>query len=131
MNFSSKAKVFAAVILFNVVLSAAAVPQIVVKLGDICKQFVAIVPPVALLMFIVAGAIYAAGQVMGSETRARANVWATAMLVGGIIGLTLAASAPFFIKTFAKFALGTTAGTYDAGTEVDQALSQCGLAVGP
>ncbi|MBI5222842.1 hypothetical protein HY990_00305, partial [Candidatus Micrarchaeota archaeon] len=29
--------------------------------------------------------IYAVGQVMGAETRARATVWATAMLLGALI----------------------------------------------
>ncbi|MBI5158869.1 hypothetical protein HY992_01995 [Candidatus Micrarchaeota archaeon] len=103
-----KVNVIMAVLLFSTMLASAGgstVPQIVTKLGEICKNFVSIVPIVALLMFIVAGAVYAAGQIMGAETRARANVWATAMLVGGIIGLILAASAPFFIKTFAKFSL--------------------------
>ncbi|MBI5158504.1 hypothetical protein HY992_00100 [Candidatus Micrarchaeota archaeon] len=125
---------FAFVLLFNASTDSAAddsadsdVPQIVTKLGEICKNFVAIVPIVALLMFIVAGAIYAAGQIMGAETRARANVWSTAMLVGGIIGLILAASAPYFITTFAKFALGTSTGTYEIGSDVDQALRVCSL----
>ncbi|MCX6778480.1 MAG: hypothetical protein NT157_06395, partial [Candidatus Micrarchaeota archaeon] len=50
--------------------------------------------------------IYAIGQVLGSETRARATVWATAMLVGGIIGLIIAASAQFFLETFLDFSIG-------------------------
>ncbi len=82
--------------------------DITTQLNAICAQFKAIVPVVALLMFIVAGAIYAAGQIMGAETRARANVWSTAMLVGGIIGLILAASAQYFVEVFSQFALGGT-----------------------
>ncbi|MBI5158870.1 hypothetical protein HY992_02000 [Candidatus Micrarchaeota archaeon] len=91
--------------------------QIVLKLGEICGNVKAIVPVVALLMFIVAGAVYAAGQIMGAETRARANVWATAMLVGGIIGLILAASATYFVQMFSAFSLGGE-GTYGEGVTV-------------
>jgi len=86
-------------------------------LTNICTTIKAIVPIVALLMFIIAGAVYAAGQVMGAETRARANVWSTAMLVGGIIGLIIAASAPYFVNIFSQFTLGST-GTYAGGTSV-------------
>ena len=75
-------------------------------LNGICSTIKEVVPVVALLLFILAGAIYAIGQVLGSETRARATVWATAMLVGGIIGLIIAASAQFFLETFATFSIG-------------------------
>ena len=72
------------------------------SINSICKTTKDIVPVVALLMFIMAGGIYAIGQVLGAETRARASVWATAMLVGGIIGLIIAASASFFVSAFAQ-----------------------------
>ena len=52
-------------------------------------------------MLLIAGIIYAAGQIMGAETRARANVWATALLTGGMIGLLIAAAAPYIIWFFA------------------------------
>ncbi|MBI5159363.1 hypothetical protein HY992_04545 [Candidatus Micrarchaeota archaeon] len=103
MDFKKKFCVLALVFLINTVIVSA---EITAQLNSICAKFKAIVPVVALLMFIVAGAIYAAGQIMGAETRARANVWSTAMLVGGIIGLILAASAGYFVETFAGFALG-------------------------
>ena len=48
----------------------------------------------AMLMIVIAGVIYAAGQVMGAETRARANVWATAALTGALIGILIYAIAP-------------------------------------
>ena len=37
-------------------------------------------------MILLSGATYAAGQLMGAETRARATVWATAMITGAVIG---------------------------------------------
>jgi phosphate/sulfate permease len=70
---------------------------------DVCVTVKTAVPVVAFTMLIIGGLIYAAGQIMGAETRARANVWATALVVGAIIGLVIAASAPFVVSTFAKF----------------------------
>jgi len=59
-------------------------------LGCMCGNLMALLPVVSMLMVIGAGVVYAAGQMMGAETRARANTWATAMLVGAIIGYSLA-----------------------------------------
>jgi len=105
------ATVFAALVVMSALASA---QGIIDQLGTICGTMVSIVPIVALLMFITAGLVYVAGQIMGAETRSRANVWSTAMLVGGIIGLVLAASAPYFLQVFSQAALG---GTSLVGTE--------------
>ncbi|MBI5227680.1 hypothetical protein HY988_03785, partial [Candidatus Micrarchaeota archaeon] len=56
-------------------------------LGSLCtmsQQFLGIA---AMLLIVLAGAIYAIGQILGAETRARATVWATAMLTGAVIGI--------------------------------------------
>ena len=39
-----------------------------------------------LVLIILAAIVYAGGQLLGAETRARATVWATAMFMGAIIG---------------------------------------------
>ena len=52
-----------------------------------------------MLMLVGAGAIYAGGQMMGAETRARANVWATAMLTGALIGVLITVVSPQILKT--------------------------------
>ncbi|VVB66638.1 Uncharacterised protein [Candidatus Gugararchaeum adminiculabundum] len=62
--------------------------------SSICGTFKTLVPVVAMLMLLAAGALYAAGQVMGAETRARANVWSTAMLTGALIGILIALIGP-------------------------------------
>lgn len=90
-------------LLSNVVLAQ---NQMYLQLNDLCNNVKAVVPVIALLMFILSGAIYAIGQVMGAETRARATVWSTAMLLGGILGLIIAASAQFLLVTFMQFSLG-------------------------
>ena len=69
-------------------------------LKDICSAFKSLVPILAFMMLFLAGALYAAGQVMGAETRARANVWSTAMLTGALIGVLIALIGPELIKAF-------------------------------
>ncbi|MFA5077842.1 MAG: TrbC/VirB2 family protein, partial [Candidatus Micrarchaeia archaeon] len=46
-------------------------------LGSLCSGIRSLIPIVAFLMIVAAGVIYAAGQLLGAETRARASVWAT------------------------------------------------------
>ena len=63
-------------------------------LADLCVGLKTMLPVAAMLMIILAGVIYAAGQMMGAETRARANVWATACLTGALIAILIAVVAP-------------------------------------
>lgn len=51
-----------------------------------------------MLMIILAGAIYAVGQMLGAETRARATVWATAMLTGAVIGILIYLVTPVIVS---------------------------------
>ena len=44
---------------------------------------------VIFVLIVLAAVVYAAGQVMGAETRARASVWATSMIVGAVIGIII------------------------------------------
>jgi len=60
----------------------------------LCQGLTSMLPVAAMLMIVIAGIIYAAGQVMGAETRARANVWATAALTGALVGIMIYAVAP-------------------------------------
>lgn len=61
---------------------------------------------VMLILIVLAAIIYAAGQVLGAETRARANVWATTMFVGAIVGGLIYLVVPIFINTL-------TSGSFD------------------
>jgi len=62
--------------------------------GELCNGVKGLLPVVAMLMVVLAGVIYAAGQIMGAETRARANVWATACLTGALISVLIVVIAP-------------------------------------
>ena len=66
---------------------------------QLCVGLKAMLPVAAMLMIIIAGVIYAAGQMMGAETRARANVWATAALTGALIAILMAVVAPAVLNT--------------------------------
>ena len=52
-----------------------------------------------LLLVVLAAIVYAVGQVLGAETRARASVWATAMFTGAIIGALLYILLPYILFT--------------------------------
>ena len=57
--------------------------------SSLCTQAKSLLPVAAMLMLIIGGIIYAAGQMLGAETRARANVWATACLTGALIAILM------------------------------------------
>jgi len=67
-------------------------------LNSLCTGIHSLLPVAAMLMIVLAGVIYAAGQIMGAETRARANVWATACLTGALIAVLIAVIAPAVLQ---------------------------------
>jgi len=68
-------------------------------MSELCTGLTQMLPVAAMLMIILAGVIYAAGQMMGAETRARANVWATACLTGALIAILITVIAPAVLST--------------------------------
>ena len=73
-------------------------------LNDLRGFFCTILPIAIMLMIVAAAVIFAIGQIMGAETRARANVWATNMMIGVIIGAVIYVLVPYLLGTL----LGTT-----------------------
>ena len=63
-------------------------------LNELCAGVAGLLPVAAMLMVVLGAVIYASGQMMGAETRARANVWATAALTGALISMMIAAITP-------------------------------------
>jgi len=57
--------------------------------SQLCVGLKSLLPVIAMMMLVLAGVIYAAGQILGAETRARANVWATACLTGTLIAILI------------------------------------------
>ena len=72
--------------------------QVSSAMSSLCQGLTQMLPVAGMLMIILAGVIYAAGQMMGAETRARANVWATACLTGALIAILIAVVAPSVLQ---------------------------------
>jgi Na+-driven multidrug efflux pump len=62
-----------------------------------------------MVLVVLAGATYAIGQILGAETRARAAVWATAMLTGAVIGIVIYIIMPPLLKILLPTNAGGTA----------------------
>jgi hypothetical protein len=90
-------------LLFFGAMFAAAAPTDKLKsaLKELCIGLKNLVPIAAMLMVLLAAVIYATGQMMGAETRARANVWATSCLTGALIGIIIASVAPAVLTIMA------------------------------
>jgi len=68
----------------------------VCMLADYAKSLMG---AIVFALIIMAAIVYAAGQVLGAETRARASVWATAMIVGAVIGIIIFVLLPPILET--------------------------------
>ena len=66
---------------------------------DLCKLAQTLLGIAIAAMILLSGMTYAAGQVMGAETRARATVWATAMITGAVIGALIYLIVPIILST--------------------------------
>lgn len=63
-------------------------------LSELCSGLMSMLPVAAMLAVLAGSAVYASGQIMGAETRARANVWATNLLVGALFAMLIVAVTP-------------------------------------
>jgi len=81
------------------VFAASGLTAVKDAMSELCTGLTSMLPVAAMLMIILAGVIYASGQMMGAETRARANVWATAALTGALIAILIAVVAPSVLTT--------------------------------
>ncbi len=65
----------------------------------LCALFYGILPIGVLMSATLAGVIFALGHMSGAETRARANVWATNLLIGAITAGVVIVIAPAVVNT--------------------------------
>ncbi len=65
---------------------------------------------VVFVLIVLAAIVYAAGQVMGAETRARASVWATSMIVGAVIGIVIYVVVPIVLDAMLTESITTACG---------------------
>ena len=74
---------------FASMVTGSGAANITSALGVLCRTAQTFLGAAVMVMIVLAGLTYAIGQIMGAETRARAAVWATAMLTGAVIGLVI------------------------------------------
>lgn len=84
--------------LFSVAFAGTGKTNICKALQGLCEASQTFLAGAAMLLIVLAGTIYAIGQILGAETRARASVWATAMLTGALIGIIIYLVAPVVIQ---------------------------------
>ncbi|MEM4367900.1 MAG: hypothetical protein QXO21_02635 [Candidatus Anstonellales archaeon] len=88
-----------AILIFYLVSLVFSFGNLTATTKNICFSVRSLLPPLSMLMLIGAGVVYVGGQFTGAETRSRANVWATNLLIGALIGLLIAAVAPYALVT--------------------------------
>ena len=103
-NFMKKANaigkyVIILVLVMNLLsVSAAGEANIKSALKALCDMSQTFLGAAVMVLIVLAGTIYAIGQVLGAETRARASVWATAMLTGALIGALIYIVTPIVVR---------------------------------
>jgi len=99
---------------FSLAFAASGLSNVAQAVNDLCVGLKSMLPVAAMLMIILAGVIYAAGQMMGAETRARTNVWATAALTGALIAILIAVIAPSVLSAIYGTSWNASTGTTGA-----------------
>ncbi len=102
-NIINKTRTFGKYILLTVLvmnLLSVSFAQTAIQsaLRDLCSASQTFLAGAIMIMILLAGATYAIGQVLGAETRARASVWATAMMTGALIGALIYLLTPVLIQ---------------------------------
>jgi len=96
--------------MLSLAFAASGLSNVTDAINSLCVGLKSMLPVAAMLMIILAGVIYASGQMMGAETRARANVWATAALTGALIAILIAVVAPSVLSMIYGNAWSTNPG---------------------
>ena len=88
---------FSYVVIFALLLfsySFSSTQQISDSLRMVCSLLYTLLPIAVITGVTLSGVIFAIGQTLGAETRARANVWATQLLTGSLIAGVVTVLAP-------------------------------------
>ncbi len=99
MQNTFKASRILLILMLLVGLGFAAAGNLLTAMQELCSTATNLLALGAMLLIVAAAAVYAIGQIVGAETRARASVWATAMLTGAIIGIIIYLIIPGLITT--------------------------------
>lgn len=103
---------FLAIMLVLIMISINQSDDLRTTLQGLCKQLADLFKVVLVLTLVLGIVAYSLGQLMSSEMRARANVWAMGMITATLIAAILYALIPWILRKIA----GPSAG---AGTPAD------------
>ena len=79
-------------------------------LKTLCDLSAGLLGPIAFVLIILAGVVYAGSQFFGAEARATGSKWAMTMITGAIVAFLLWIIAPMIISAFGggNYSIGTT-----------------------
>ncbi len=86
-------------------------------ISALCSSLTSLLPVVGMLLVLIGAVVYALGQIMGAETRARGNVWATACIGGALMAFLIVVVSPPVLG--AIFGSGVTCGGVACGNVGD------------
>ncbi|MEM4272078.1 MAG: hypothetical protein QXH30_00655 [Candidatus Bilamarchaeaceae archaeon] len=98
--------------LFGLVAADLADPTANIQSG-ICGLYTLVnqvLTAVIFLLIVAAAIVYAGGQLLGAETRARATVWATSMFMGALIGVLIYVIVPYVLNLMVPNGLQNSCG---------------------
>jgi len=75
-----------------------ATTQLEQALETLCTTATTFLAGSIVVLIVLSAVVYAIGQIMGAETRARASVWATAMLTGAVIAAIIYILTPMILN---------------------------------
>ncbi len=97
MNFQGIfQRLFMLSMFFGLAFAAASIEA---GLCDLYNLVNTVLTVVVFLLIVTAAIVYAGGQLLGAETRARASVWATSMFIGALIGVLIFVIMPMILGT--------------------------------
>ena len=86
--------IFIVLLSLPLLFAASGVSALGSALNGLCSGLTSMLPVAAMLMTVLGAVIYASGQMMGAETRARATVWTTAAVTGAMMSILITVIAP-------------------------------------
>jgi hypothetical protein len=89
LNAIGKYLIMVVLVLNFASIAFASATNLASALNILCTNARTFLGATAMILVVLAGATYAIGQLLGAETRARAAVWATAMMTGAVIGIVI------------------------------------------
>ena len=90
-------KLLLILILLGLVIANSAGERINNALCNFYELLKNLLPVIVVVVIIFAAVVFAAGQVLGAETRSRANAWATNMIIYTIIAVIVLILVPYLI----------------------------------